>query len=207
MNLFQDETISSISFDQDEILQNIVYLHCAQGFECDATYGYGGFYKKLPSPRLRFDLEPKVDGVTKASSTDLPLEDASITSLMYDPPFMASWNKNTEDYVMAKKYGFVKGIKNLWKMYDDSLKEFHRVLQSQGILVVKCQDTVYSGKQYFSHMHIHNTAVDLGFHAKDLFILLAKNRFTGNAEQKNARKYHSYFWVFKKKRFKAITIK
>lgn len=43
--------------------------------------------------------------------------------------------------------------------------------------------------------------VRLGFYPKDLFILLAKSRLVADWQknsQKNARKYHSYFWVFEK---------
>ena len=39
------------------------------------------------------------------------------------------------------------------------------------------------------------------FYPKDLFILLAKNRLVADWQpknQKNARKFHSYFWVFQK---------
>lgn len=46
-----------------------------------------------------------------------------------------------------------------------------------------------------------NEAIKIGFYPKDLFILLAKNRVTADWQvknQKNARKFHSYFWVFQK---------
>ena len=46
-----------------------------------------------------------------------------------------------------------------------------------------------------------NEAINIGFYPKDLFILLAKNRLVADWQvknQKNARKYHSYFWVFEK---------
>ena len=48
---------------------------------------------------------------------------------------------------------------------------------------------------------IANEAINIGFYPKDLFILLAKNRLVADWQaknQKNARKYHSYFWVFEK---------
>ena len=78
------------------------------------------------------------------------------------------------------------------------LVEYKRVLKPNGILIFKCQDTVSSGKQWFSHSHIMNMAVNVGFYPKDLFMLLAKNRIIGHnhSNQKHARKFHSYFWVF-----------
>ena len=52
-----------------------------------------------------------------------------------------------------------------------------------------------------SHVFVMNEAVKAGFYPKDLFILLAKNRITADWQtrnQKHARKFHSYFWVFEK---------
>lgn len=64
----------------------------------------------------------------------------------------------------------------------------------------KCQDTVSSGKQYLSHVYVINEAEKLNFICVDVFILLATNRIQGHnhQNQKHARKFHSYFLVFKK---------
>ena len=91
--------------------------------------------------------------------------------------------------------------KSLHQFYVNAMKEFYRVLRNKGILIFKCQDKVSSGKQYISHVFICNIAVEIGYYPKDLFILLAKNRIVANWQlknQKNARKFHSYFWVFEK---------
>ena len=48
---------------------------------------------------------------------------------------------------------------------------------------------------------LYATLAEAGFYPKDLFILLAKNRLVADWQvknQKNARKFHSYFWVFEK---------
>jgi len=74
-------------------------------------------------------------------------------------------------------------------------------LKGDGILIFKCQDKVSSGKQYFSHNFIMNEAEKIGYYTKDMFILLAKNRIVADWQlknQKNARKFHSYFLVFEK---------
>lgn len=52
-----------------------------------------------------------------------------------------------------------------------------------------------------SHVFIINEAEKLGYYCKDMFILLAKNRIVADWQlknQKNARKFHSYFLVFEK---------
>lgn len=55
-----------------------------------------------------------------------------------------------------------------------------------------------------SHVFIINEAENAGFYTKDLFVLLAKNRIVANWQknQKHARKFHSYFLVFEKKKSK-----
>ena len=81
------------------------------------------------------------------------------------------------------------------------MKEAYRILRPNGILIFKCQDKVSSNKQYMSHCFIMNEAVKIGFYPKDLFILLSKQRIVADWQvknQKNARKFHSYFWVFQK---------
>lgn len=79
--------------------------------------------------------------------------------------------------------------------------EMYRILDDNGILIFKCQDKISSGKQYLSHVFIINEAIKIGFYPKDLFILLAKSRLVAEWQaknQKNARKFHSYFIVFEK---------
>lgn len=65
---------------------------------------------------------------------------------------------------------------------------------------MKCQDKVSGGKQYMMHCSIFEWARDIGFETLDVFILLAKARLIANWQrnQKHARKYHCYFWVFQK---------
>jgi hypothetical protein len=191
--------IKSISFSQDEILQNIVTLHTGP-IQCDVTFGSGCFYKKgLARPALCFDLEPRVPGVVQADVRELPLQDASIQSVMFDPPFLMRTGPGA---TLKDRFGSKVGtIRDLLDFYKLAMWEIHRVLVPGGWLVFKCQDGVLSGVNNFNHVEIHNRAVIMGYKAVDLFILLAKHRMTDPTHkvQKHARKYHSYFWIFKKR--------
>lgn len=200
--------IKSISYDQAEVIKGILSLHVKnRKIDCDSTYSIGNFYKKtgIEVPVYKFDIKPQVDGVEFGDSRDLPLADCSIECLMFDPPFLAttgkSLNSEEDNNKINKRFGVYPSEKELHQFYVDSLKESHRVLKDKGILIFKCQDKVSSGKQYMSHVFIMNEAVKAGFYPKDLFILLAKNRLVADWQvknQKNARKFHSYFWVFEK---------
>lgn len=200
--------IKSISYDQGEIIKNILQLHSTKHkIDCDTTYSKGVFYDKtgIDKPDYKFDIIPVVDGVVKADSRDLPLDNCSIDCMMFDPPFLAttgaSLNSTNSNNKINKRFGVYPNETELHKFYVDSLIEAHRVLKENGILIFKCQDKVSGGKQYMSHVFVMNEAVKAGFYPKDLFILLAKNRIVADWQvknQKNARKFHCYFWVFQK---------
>ncbi len=202
--------IKSIEYNQTEIIKNIIELHSpTQKIDCDATYSIGNFYKNtgISQPDYKFDINPQVEGVEKFDCRNLPLNDNSLYCMIYDPPFLATTGKSLlkEDNsnIINKRFGVYKNEQELHKFYVDSMKEAYRILKQGGILIFKCQDKVSSGKQYMSHCFIQNAAIDIGFYPKDLFILLAKSRIVADWQiknQKNARKFHSYFWVFEKSR-------
>ena len=207
--------IKSISYNQDEIIKNILVLHSPNGeIDCDTTYSKGIFYKTIKKPKYKFDILPQSKDVLCVDSRNLPLEDSSLNCIMFDPPFLATKGKSlsvdNESNKINKRFGVYPTESELHKFYVDSLIEAYRVLKEKGILIFKCQDKVSSGTQYMSHCFIMNEATKLGFYPKDLFILLAKNRLVANWQvknQKNARKFHSYFWVFQKTNKKVEYIK
>ena len=176
--------------------------------DCDPTYSVGNFYKDtgVDEPQYKFDINPQVDGVECGDCRALPLPDASVNCIMLDPPFLATkGNSLTQNdkrsNVINKRFGVYPSEKELHRFYIDSLREAYRVLTNNGVLIFKCQDKVKCGKQYMSHCFIYNEAVKVGFYPKDMFILLAKSRIVADWQkenQKNARKFHSYFWVFEK---------
>ena len=202
--------IKSISYDQIEIINNIIKLHIDSGvIDCDPTYSTGVFYKKnkIKDPNLKFDIYPQSDDVIESDSRNLPLDDSSINSIMFDPPFVVSkgpsLKKNKKgSNIISSRFSSYESIKELWSYYKESLIEFYRILKDDGVLIFKCQDTVSGGKNYFSHVFVMNKALETGFYPKDLFILNAKSRLiSGNMKnQQHARKFHSYFWVFKKRK-------
>lgn len=204
----QNELIKSISYDQSEIIRWILQLHVPSGrIDCDPTYSIGNFYKNtgIDEPEYKFDINPQVEGVEFGDSRHLPLDDKSINCLMFDPPFLATTGKSLKQddghNIINKRFGVYPSEQELHQFYIDSLKEAYRILKDKGILIFKCQDKISSGKQYMSHCFIYNEAVKIGFYPKDMFVLLSKNRLVADWQlknQKNARKFHSYFWVFEK---------
>lgn len=194
-------TIKTVSENQHDIIKDIIALHNdGKGFHLDPTYSSGNFYNKggIPQPRIKSDLIPRFDDVHGWNANSLELPDNSIESIMFDPPFVAGHTKEKPSGIIGERFHGFRYIPDLWKWYEECLTEFSRVLKNGGLLAFKCQDTVSSGKQWWSHVHIINEAEKRGFYCKDLFVLVAKNRLIGHnhANQKHARKFHSYFLVF-----------
>jgi hypothetical protein len=197
--------IKSISFSNTEILQNILKLYVrADRFDLDPTFSKGNFYKNILEPTYKSDLIPQRPDIIPADFTKLPFKDNSINSICADPPFVVGLPNKSKDTVgsnlIKNRFGAFRTIKDLKNIYVAAIKEFYRVLKPGGWLVWKCQDTVSSGKQYWSHVDSYNMAIVAGFEAIDLFVLLAKSRMTSSKwrGQYHARKFHSFFWVFKK---------
>ena len=195
------DLVKSISYDQEEIIKNIMFLQGIEQFDLDPTYSKGVFWKNITPPALKFDLYPKTEDTIQASAEKLPLETESLDSIMFDPPFLVGHTKSKNKSIIKERFGEFRTIPILWSWYFECLIEFQRLLKKKGTLVFKCQDTVSGGKNHFSHVKIINMAEDLGFYTKDLYVLLAKSRMIGwnCANQQHARKFHSYFLVFEKR--------
>lgn len=202
--LEEPTVIKSTSYSQEEIIKNIIKLHLNNSpIECDPTYSKGVFYRNIKVPKYKFDINPQTEDTIKADSRSLPIENEIINSIMFDPPFVISYgpslgNGNKTSNIISNRFSCFRSIPELLSYYKDSLKEFHRVLKQDGVLIFKCQDTVSSGKQYLNHCEIYNMAKEIGYYPKDLFILNAKNRIISgkHKNQQHCRKYHSYFFVF-----------
>jgi len=196
--------IRSVYFDQSDILNGIMKLYAQDGFDCDSTYGKGGFYKKIAPPKYRFDISPQVEGVEKACSRMLPLESASIGSLVFDPPFLTYVRAGREgngSMIMSRQFSGYWRYDELEDHYKESISEAYRVLKKGGILVFKCQDIIHNHKMHCTHANVICWAESEGFNLLDLFVLPAKSRLPSPnraGTQKHARIFHSYFLVFKK---------
>lgn len=212
------DIIKSISYDQKEILNNIIKLHNhGEPFDCDMTYSKGMFYKSakndtlvIPEPKVKFDVCPLFDDVVQIEKDGkLPLEDSSISSIVVDLPFLIqpynAPSKQPENYkktnnLTSKRFSCYYPTSELYKSYYHWLSECYRVLKNDGIVVWKTQANVTGGKQVWSPEYSWLCAILNGFYCLDQFFVIAKNRMHSGKikSQQHARKYTSTFYVFKK---------
>ncbi len=200
--LEETKIVSSIGYDQHEIILDIIELHCPAGIELDPTYNKGGFYRdsRIAKPRYRYDIDPQDPRCLQGDCRHLPLEGRSIRSIMFDPPFLVTDQKSGNTAIMPGRYSYLETMEQLHSLYEDSLKEFYRLLLPRGILIFKCMDFVSGRRNYFPHVWVMNWAEAIGFRAIDLFIKLNKSVpiCWNMKKQHHARKYHCYFWIFRR---------
>lgn len=199
--------IRSVEYNQSDILKSIMTLCNIDRFDLDCTYGNGVFYKDIPEPIHKTDISPQLDRVIKACSTNLPFEDSSLNSVIFDPPFLTyvrAAREGNGNMVMARRFGGYWRYDELESHYRETIKETARVISKKGVLVFKCQDIIHNHKMHCTHVNVINWASGL-FRLKDLFVLPAKSRMaipqqkgTKKKVQKHARIFHSYFLVLER---------
>lgn len=176
-----------------DLLPKCLELYVNEGaILADVTYGRGVFWRNVDLSK--YDFRP-TDLMTGTDFGDLPYNDQSIDVLVLDPPYMhggKTVKKSINDCYKNQNTSHESVI----RLYAKGILEASRVLKKKGIIFVKCQDEIESGKQRFSHIEI-NQCLDLfGFRVLDLFILRQTTTPAMREKyQKTARKNHSYMIV------------
>lgn len=229
-NFFMEsnEVIKSISYDQHEILYNIMRMHNDEKpFDCDITYSIGNFYGNfnvcdtdgssinvtIPEPKYKFDVCPQKEDVVKIEPLGcIPLESNSIGSIVVDLPFVISCgpSMSTPDYdengqkaknnIISRRFASYYPVAQMMESYKHWIEEAYRVLKQDGIMVFKTQSTISGSKFIDTPRFSSLIAESIGFDTLDHFVLLAKQRLISGKikKQQHARSFHSYFLVFKK---------
>ncbi|MBI3694198.1 MAG: site-specific DNA-methyltransferase [Acidobacteria bacterium] len=208
-----DITLSAYMGDNAEVFPKVLDLHVPKGAKiADVTYGLGVFWRNI-SPRdykvITSDLKTGVD------CRSLPYRAASLDCVVLDPPYMEGLYRRDNGHLAGSgshspfRRAYSNGQETAtgpkWHdavldMYFKAGAEAHRVLKENAVLIVKCQDEVSANTQRLTHVEIINHYTQLGFHAKDLFVVVRPNNpcITRLKQQVHARKNHSYFLVFVK---------
>lgn len=195
-----DNIIKSYSYNQQEIINNILKLYNkGQPIDFDPCYNVGAFYRNdvVEQPNYKSDIKPLDVSINKLDVRELPYIN-KFKCIIFDPPFIVGGNNSK----MAKLYGNFNNIKELEIFFKDAFISLQRALKLNGILIVKCQDFVHGRKNYLFLNYITSLAREFNFKFLDLFLLLAKTRPIKFKIQQHARKYHSYFLVLKNKGIK-----
>jgi hypothetical protein len=208
-----DLTLSAYTGNNAEVFPRVLGLHVPKGAKvADVTYGLGAFWRKVDPRQYKLTPTDLKNGVDCRS---LPYKDSSYDCIVLDPPYMEGLYRSKGGHLAGSgsHSAFRKAYSNgqetttgpkwhdaVLDMYFKAGAEAYRVLRQDGVLVVKCQDEVSANTQRFTHIEIISHYVQLGFYAKDLFVVVRPNApcITRLKKQVHARKNHSYFLVFVK---------
>ena len=212
-----DLVFSAYVRNNEEIFPLILSLYVPVGAEiADVTYGKGVFWKKVNQADyiLHFsDIKTGVD------CRNLPYKNQSMDCVVIDPPYMEGFYRRNNDHlagngtfssfreaysdgsIYEQKTGAPKYHDAVLDMYYSAGYEAMRVLKTNGILIIKCQDEVSANKQHLTHVEIINEYTKNGLVVEDLFVMIRNNKpnISTLKKQVHARKNHSYFLVFRKK--------
>jgi hypothetical protein len=198
-----------------EVFPKVLTLHVPPGsVVADVTYGTGIFWKNVPEDcytLLASDIKMGID------CRELPYEDSSVDCVVLDPPYMEGLYRRHVRHLAGagthrafretysngdKTVGGPKYHDAVLDLYMRAAREARRVLRGTGVFIVKCQDEVSANTQRLTHVEIINAYDAIGFYPKDLFVVLRPNKpgVSRIRQQVHARKNHSYFLVFGKKR-------
>lgn len=174
------------------LIKMVADLYFQEGDKiADVTYGKGVFWKDVDRTKL------DIVGTDIKTGTDfrkLPYDNQSFDHSVIDPPYARITNlKGMVDCYNTTRFVTHAEILNL---YQEGLVELCRITKPGGMILCKCQDEIYGGKQYWTHIEIYNMTLSLNLYSKDLFILVNEKMPKPLYKQQHARKLHSYLWVF-----------
>jgi len=197
--------VRSVQGNNAGIIASAARLYIPDGaLVADVTHGKGAFWAKTDRRRFRLvssDLEPSFGGADlRADCRALPYRDDSLDVVVLDPPYIAYPGRHLTDH----RYNNAATTKRLYhddviQLYAGAMAEAKRVLRPAGFLWVKCKDVVSHDRQNWSHIQIYDHAAKLGFHGRDLFVVVAVNPAVTMGSwqrQLHARKTHSFMWIF-----------
>jgi hypothetical protein len=210
------ETIRSISYDQTELINKIFDLHLPSRYiEADLTYNIGAIHNDFKIPMVRGDLQiqssdkqvPERRMNLNADCQQLPFQNGTFNSIMIDGPFGIGCGPSMKkpkkgSNIIIKRFGAFRTGEVLFNFYKNTMKECARVLKKKGVLILKIQPVVGSGKQWMTHAFCMFIGQTFGLYPKDEMILLAKQRLESSKvkNQQHARKYQAYFYVYVKQK-------
>lgn len=186
----------------------------------DCTWGKGAFWRNTDTDRfwlIGTDIDTDIEdrqGKAKAIYPGINYHHLNIATIgtyfdvvVFDPPYKSGGGTSHES--MVGRYGLEHitsdtpsghgNVNAVITEYAIGLEQAYKVLKSDGLLMVKCQDMVESGKQHWMHMAVANMGEELGFYLRDLFVLVnGKKPMMRHGHQLHSRKNVSYLWVMQK---------
>lgn len=164
----------------------------------DPTYGRGRWWTRW-KPDCLVAHDQKIDG---SDFRNLDYKDGTFDAIAYDPPYISVGGRSSSNIKgMYEAYGVLNGPstpKGIQELINDGLIEMYRLVKPKGIVLVKCQSYISSGKYWPGAKYTWDHALDLGFETVDVWHHIAGLRPQPHKTQKHARNNYSTLYVFTK---------
>ncbi len=166
----------------------------------DPTYGLGCWWK-VWRPADLVTHHGTEDG---SDFRDLPYDAGSFDAIAYDPPYVCVGGRTTTGLAdMHDRYGQTDAPATpakLQSLIDDGLAEMARLVRPRGIVLVKCQDYISSGRFWAGTIRTAQAAEAIGLRLEDRLEHVAPTPRPQppGRRQVHARRNLSTLFVFKK---------
>jgi hypothetical protein len=170
----------------------------------DATVNGGRFWKGSSRPVTGMDIDPRHNPDVLGDNTDMPFEDVSFDVVVYDPPHIPNQGRDkSKDF--NRRFGLVyrSSKENKYTFshtFPPFLREAHRILVREGILLAKIADYVHHHQYQWAHIEFINAARAVGFTPCDCIIKIRKSPIIDPRWKvaHHSRRQHCYWLVFRK---------
>lgn len=172
----------------------------------DPTYGRGTWWKFWrPDDLVTFNR-----GEDGSDFRNLPLSSGNFEAIAFDPPYVSKGGRSTSGIKeMDERYGQDDAPPTpalLQDLINLGLYEMNRLLAHRGVLLVKCQNYVSSGKLWMGVHRTTQAGLDLGLEVVDFLQHVGRvrpqpkrTRADGQpVRQQHARQNYSTLIVFRK---------
>lgn len=155
-----------------DLIADVAELYLTKSMHVlDPTYGRGRWWTRWQPNRLTAsDIVPgRAEFV--ADFTAMPWCPESFDVIAFDPPYVCVGGRKTTGLPdMHDRYGLTDAPSTPWSVQtqiDRGLAECKRVVRRKGLVLVKCQDYISSGKFFPGTFHTQSMAAHLGLELID----------------------------------------
>ena len=170
----------------------------------DATVNGGRFWTHSARPVIGLDIEPSHQPQIFADNTLMPFRDASFDVVVYDPPHIPNQGQDKQ-----KDFHVRFGLGNRSRKelgypfthtYPPFVKEAHRVLRKEGVLLCKIADYIHHHRYQWAHVELVQAARAVGFVACDCIVKIRRGPIIDPRWKvaHHTRRQHCYWLVFRK---------
>jgi hypothetical protein len=194
------------SGDDAELLERMLrfYPRRPPRLIVDATVNTGRFWRGSRRRVLGMDIESRYAPSLVGDNMAMPFRSDAIDVLVYDPPHVPNQGRDrAKDFTRRFGLGLKSAVENghnFTHLYAAFVREAHRVVREEGILLCKITDYVHNHRLQWAHLEMVRAATDAGFKACDCIV---KIRGAPIVDPKwktahHARRQHCYWLVFRK---------